>query len=253
MGLLVALAVVFVAATGLWLLSVRLSNVSIADIGWGIGILLCAIVYFVLGDGWLPRRVLVLGLCAVWALRLSLHIGVRNHGKPEDSRYQAFREQFGRERYWWYSYFQTFLLQGALLWVCSLPLFAAMQHTTPAIGLLEWGGVALWAVGFYFETAGDAQLLAFKRDLANKGKLMTTGVWAWTRHPNYFGECVLWWGFGAFALAAGAWWALLGPLQMTYLLTRVSGVAMTEKFMSERPGYAEYVRRTPAFFPRPPR
>ncbi len=251
--LFVALGVVVLAATGLWLLSVRLSNVSIADIGWGLGILLCAIVYFVMGDGWLPRRVMVLAMTVVWALRLSGYIGYRNHGKPEDARYQAFRRQFGPQRYWWFSFFQTFLFQAALLWICSLPLFAAMHNPQPALGWLELLGIGLWLFGFVFESVGDWQLLRFKADPKNKGQVMRSGLWAFTRHPNYFGEAVVWCGFGVIALAAGAWWAVISPIMMTYLLMRVSGVAMTERAMQDRPGYAEYVRRTPAFVPRLPR
>jgi steroid 5-alpha reductase family enzyme len=251
--LFAGLGVIVLAATGLWLLSVRLTNASIADVGWGPGILLCGLVYAALGSGWQPRTLLVLGLCAAWAVRLAVHIGGRNAGKGEDKRYQAFRAQYGPQRYWWVSFFQTFLLQGVLAWVCSLPLFVAITSTQPGFGWLGMAGAALVLAGGLFEAAGDAQLLRFKRDPANKGRVMQTGLWRYTRHPNYFGECVVWWGFWLVAAAAGGDWTILSPVLMTGLLTRVSGVAMTERFMADRPEYAAYVRRTSAFFPWPPR
>jgi steroid 5-alpha reductase family enzyme len=234
----------------LWLLSLVLKNASIVDIFWGTGFVIVAWVCFVWADpgGWLAP--LLLSLVSVWGLRLSIYIFWRNHGKPEDFRYAAWREQYGKI-WWWYSFFHVFALQGVLLWLISTPLVAVMASKTEAgFGLLVPLGVVVWVFGFYFEAAGDWQLAQFKSNPENKGKLMTSGVWKYTRHPNYFGDASQWWGFYLLALAAGAWWTVLSPIMMTYLLMRVSGVAMLEKSMSKRPGYEEYTKNTPAFFPR---
>jgi steroid 5-alpha reductase family enzyme len=242
--------------TCVWLVSVRLRNASIVDVVWGPVFLVGAAVGLAVGPGVFERRVLVFGLVAVWAIRLAVHIGRRNAGRPEDFRYVAFREKYGPDRYWWVSLFQVFWLQAMFAWIVALPVTAAMVSPTPdGLALTDVLGALVWAVGFGFEAIGDAQLSAFKADPANAGTVMDRSLWGWTRHPNYFGEAVLWWGIGVIAIATEWWWAgLVGPAFITFLLVRVSGVAMLEKTIgSRRPGYAEYVARVPAFFPRPPR
>jgi steroid 5-alpha reductase family enzyme len=153
------------------------------------------------------------------------------------------------------SLFTVFLLQGALMWVVSLPLQAgAARGASAPLGLLDAAGVTVFAVGLAFEALGDAQLARFLADPAHRGQVMQSGLWRYTRHPNYFGDALVWWGLGLVAAAAGAAWSLVGPALMTFLLVRVSGVSLLEKDIGERrPGYAEYVRRTSAFLPRPPR
>ncbi|MFH1330256.1 MAG: DUF1295 domain-containing protein, partial [Actinomycetota bacterium] len=208
-----------------------------------------------LPDGGEARRWLLVSLVTVWGLRLGAYLAYRNLGKGEDYRYVAMREKAGG-RFWIVSLFKVFLLQGLLLWVVSLPVQAGQLPSVPdGIGPLAIVGTALWAVGLFFETAGDAQLARFKADPANKGKVMDRGLWRYTRHPNYFGDFVVWWGIYLVALEGhGTWWAVAGPLLMSFLLLRVSGVAMLEKTIgTRRPGYGEYVRRTSAFVPRPPR
>lgn len=253
--ILVSAAVVAVAMAAVWLVSVAIRNVSIVDVVWGLASWLVAIVALALGPGVFERRLLVFAIVGVWALRLALHIGRRNRGRGEDYRYVAFRERYG-PGYWWISLFQVFWLQGALALVVSLPVQAAGAGQTPgALGALDWLGAAVWAIGFGFEAVGDAQLARFKADPANRGKVMDRGLWRYTRHPNYFGDAVVWWGIGIVGLSTPwGWAALLGPAVMTFLLVRVSGVAMLEKTIGERrPGYAQYVRRTSAFVPRPPK
>ena len=237
----------------LWIVSVRIRNSSIVDIFWGVGFVLAALLYFVLGRGYPLRKILVLILVAIWGLRLSLHIFIRNRGHGEDFRYQRWREHAGG-RYWWTSFFRVFLLQGILMWFISMPLLAAQFHTEPAaLTLFDIVGLVVWGFGFFFEAVGDWQLMRFKRDPNNAGKLLDTGLWAWTRHPNYFGDAAVWWGLFLFAIPTPA--GLLtfyAPALMSILLLRVSGVAMLEKSLKKsKPG--EYVRNTPAFFPRPPR
>jgi steroid 5-alpha reductase family enzyme len=239
----------------LWLLSVALRNSSIVDIFWGTGFVVVAWTAFLLTpDGFLPRKLLLAGLVSVWGLRLSTHILRRNWGKPEDFRYARWREESGR-RWWWFSFFKVFLLQGILLWIISTPLIAAQVSRLPGrLGWLDALGVVVWAIGFFFEAVGDAQLERFKADPANKGKLLATGVWRYTRHPNYFGDAAQWWGYFLIAAAAGAWWTVFSPILMTVLLVRVSGVALLEKTLVEtKPGYREYARTTNAFLPWLPR
>lgn len=234
----------------LWLLSLYLKNSSIVDIFWGTGFVIAFWVYFGLApEGFLPRRLLLGGLVTAWGLRLSIHIFLRNRGKPEDFRYQKWRRDSG-PIWWWKSFFQVFLLQGILLWIISFPLAAAQTAAQPAgWTVFDLLGVLVWLAGFYFEAAGDAQLARFKANPANKGRVLDSGVWRFTRHPNYFGDAAQWWGFYLLSAAAGGWWSVFSPVLMTFLLLRVSGVALLEKTLETRPGYAEYARRTSAFFP----
>jgi len=199
------------------------------------------------------RKWLIGALVTLWGLRLSLYILWRNWGKPEDLRYQKWRRESGRI-WWWKSLFQVFVLQGVLMWIIAAPLLAAQQGAVPTgLTLLDYVGAAIWLVGFFFEATGDLQLARFKADPRNKGKVMDRGVWRYTRHPNYFGDAAQWWGFYLIALAAGGWWTIFSPILMTLLLLRVSGVALLEQTLETRPGYKEYVERTSAFIPWPPR
>ena len=233
----------------LWLLSLALKNASIVDIFWGIGFVIVTWLAFSLGAGYIPRKQLVAVLVTIWGLRLALHIGIRNWGKPEDFRYAKWRQDNG-SRWWWFSFFQVFLLQGVLMWIISAPLIAAQTSGYPVIITpLDVIGVVLWLIGMFFEALGDLQLMLFKANPANKGKLLTTGVWRFTRHPNYFGESALWWGYYIIALVSGSWWTVFSPIIMTWLLLRVSGVAMLERTMKLKPGYEEYMKNTSAFFP----
>lgn len=247
------LAGIAVLLTLAWLLSLRLKDASIVDIFWGMCFMTAAVVYAAsTPDGDPARKALSLIAVLAWSARLSLHIGVRNWGKPEDYRYAAWRKQYG-DAWWWRSALQVFALQGVLAWLISLPVAAAQYSTAPA-GWIDAVAMVIWAAGFLFEAIGDAQLSAFRRDPANAGKVMQAGLWRYTRHPNYFGDAVQWWGQFGLALSAGGWWTVGAPILMTYLLLRVSGVAMLERTIKERrPEYAEYVRRTSAFIPRPPR
>jgi steroid 5-alpha reductase family enzyme len=235
----------------IWLVSVRLTDASIVDIFWGAGFVYLAVIYFFFTNGVIERKLLLLILVGIWGLRLSLHIFRRNHGKGEDSRYQAWRKQYG-EKYWWFSFFQVYLLQGTLLWIISLPILAAMSGVS-SLNIWDGLGILLWGIGFFFEAVGDWQLAQFKADPANKGKVMNKGLWAYTRHPNYFGDSTIWWGHYLIALAAGGWWTIFSPIIMTTLLMRVSGVALLEKSMEKRPGYKEYIEATSAFFPLSPK
>jgi steroid 5-alpha reductase family enzyme len=240
--------------TTLWLVSLVLRNSSIVDIFWGAGFVLVNWAYFVLTpDGFAGRKWLIVILVTVWGLRLSLHILRRNWGKSEDYRYRKWREEAGR-KWWWQSYFKVFVLQGILMWIISTPLLAAQISTVPShLTVLDFLAIPLWGIGFLFEAVGDWQLTRFITNPANKGKVLRTGVWRYTRHPNYFGDAAQWWGYYLIALTSGGWWTIFSPALMTFLLVRVSGVALLEKSITIKPGYKEYIETTSPFIPWFPR
>ncbi|MBM4376526.1 MAG: DUF1295 domain-containing protein [Deltaproteobacteria bacterium] len=248
-----ALSVLAIMA-GVWLASVRLRDASIVDPWWSI-LFLAVTARTVLATGIDARKAVLVALVAAWALRLFAHLALRSRGKPEDPRYAAFRARFGAARYWWVSFFQVFVLQGALALVISAPLqYAASRPVGEPFHGLDALGLVLFVAGFACETSADVQLQRFRNDPSMRGKVLDTGLFAWSRHPNYFGDAVLWWGFGCFAASSLVGAAtLLGPALMTYLLVRVSGVTMLDAYLTKtRPGYAEYIARTPAFIPRRP-
>ena len=249
----VALGAVLAMGTLLWLLSLRLRDASIVDTFWGPFFLLQAAIYAaLLPDAFAPRQLLVLGLVAAWSIRLATHISARHAGKGEDSRYARWREEHGSA---WpvRSLVQVFWLQGLLAWVIGWPLLVAIG-SPEGWGWLDAVGVGLWVIGFVFEAVGDYQLTAFIRDPANRGRTLRSGLWSWTRHPNYFGDAAQWWGLWLIAAAAGGWWTVFAPAIMTFLLVRVSGVGMLERTIAvRREGYAEYMKSTSAFIPLPPR
>ena len=247
-----ALPVLLGAATLTWVLSLLLRNVSIVDSLWSLMLFMAGVVYALGSDPRAPRLSLALWLLAIWAARLAVYITSRNAGKGEDRRYVEIRER-NQPGFAWKSLYLVFWLQAALAWVISLPLLGAFASNEP-LGWLDYLGASLWIIGFVFEAGGDWQLSRFKKNPANDGQVMNRGLWRYTRHPNYFGEFCIWWGFWLMALAAGAWWSLPGPLLVSFLLLRVSGVSLLEKDIgNRRPQYADYVLKTNAFFPGPPR
>ncbi|GAA4566392.1 DUF1295 domain-containing protein [Planotetraspora kaengkrachanensis] len=257
-NLLVTALAVVVTMLATMAYALRTGTQSVVDTVWGLGFVVVAAVSFVtsqvLGDGLDARRVLVLALTALWGARLGAYIHTRNRGRGEDPRYAALmRRNTGpvvpyviRTIYW---------PQGSIMWVVSLPVQVAMYETAP-LGVVTWIGVAVWVVGLLFESIGDLQLSRFRADPANRGKVMDRGLWAWTRHPNYFGDATVWWGL--FLVACAHWAALLtvvSPLLMTHMLVNRSGKALLERRMacSRGPEYADYLARTSGFLPRPPR
>jgi steroid 5-alpha reductase family enzyme len=248
--LAVAALAVLASMTVLFVVALFRKDNSIVDIAWGPGFVLIAGLTFFFWRGTTPREILVCALVAVWGVRLAVHVAFRNRGRGEDIRYAAWRRAWGR----WFvprSFLQVFLLQGFLMLVIALPVVLVNRPDAEAgLGALDALGAALWAAGFLFEAVGDHQLRVFKRDPANKGKIMDRGLWRLTRHPNYFGEALMWWGIIAIALAVpGGWRAVVSPLLITLLLLRVSGVTLLEKKYAGNPAYAEYIRRTSAFIP----
>jgi steroid 5-alpha reductase family enzyme len=250
-----ALGVVLAVMVVLWLASLKLRDASIVDPYWGSGFALLAWFYLFLEDGVSPRGWLIVILVSIWGLRLSSHLLVRSRGKGEDYRYRQMRETHGA-RFWWVSLFTVFLLQGIIQWTVALPVWQVIRSHEPlAVTWLDALGVSVFIVGFLFEALGDWQLARFKADPANRGKLLDRGLWRYTRHPNYFGDALVWWGLTLIALATPvSLWTLLSPILMTTLLIKVSGVALLEADLRRsKPGYREYVESTNAFLPWFPR
>lgn len=247
-----AVGVLAVMALLGWLLSLLRRDVGVVDSLWGLFFAGAALTYAATLADQGSRSVLVLALCLVWALRLSSYITWRNWGEPEDRRYADIRDR-NQPNFELKSLYLIFGLQAAIAAVVSLPLLGAMSSAS-TLGVLDYLGLLLWAVGLTFEAVGDWQLSQFKADPGNQGKVMDRGLWRYTRHPNYFGDFCIWWGFYLLALSAGAWWAIVGPILMTLLLLRVSGVSLLESDIVERrPAYQDYIRRTNAFLPGKPR
>ena len=249
--LLLGLAAILILFTILWAVSLRLENSSIADVAWAPGILVVGLIYYFTSDGAPLRAHLTLALLAIWALRLGAHLGLRTRLQGEDFRYVRWREEY--EQWWLVSYFKVFLLQAVVGWLVSLPIYFAIVSVEPtALTMLDYLGVLLVVGGLVFEGVADEHLRRFRADRANRGKVLDTGLWSYTRHPNYFGEALVWWGFGVIAFATGGVPGLLGPLVLTYLLIYVSGVALLESTLIEKRGYIQYAGKTPAFLPLPP-
>jgi steroid 5-alpha reductase family enzyme len=252
---LLGLAAALALMTLVWLASLPRRDVSIVDIFWGLGFVLVAWVYYVEGPRETPRQLLAPLLVTLWGVRLAGYIFWRNRGKGEDYRYAAMREKRGGA-FAWLSLPIVFWLQAALLWVVAMPLLQVQLESRPAeLTWIDGLGLVLFAIGFFFEAVGDLQMARFKADPGNRGKVLDRGLWRWTRHPNYFGDAMVWWGLTALGLATpGSSWILVSPALMTFLLMRVSGVALLERGLQEtKPQYRDYVRRTSSFLPRPPR
>ncbi|MBX3710524.1 MAG: DUF1295 domain-containing protein [Lysobacter sp.] len=246
-------AVAMVAlAVGMWLLSVKLRDVSIVDSAWSIFFLLFALVFAWRQGDRSVATLAMLALVAAWALRLSIYITWRNHGHGEDRRYQAIRAR-NQPNFEFKSLYLVFLLQAVLAFVIAMPLLPALNGANDA-NLVTWLGMAVAAFGLLFETIGDAQMARFKADPASAGQVMDRGLWRYTRHPNYFGESVFWWGVWIASASLGGAWTVFSPMLMTFLLLRVSGVPLLEADLKQRrPAYAEYLRTTSSFVPWPPK
>lgn len=246
-----AALIILVLVTLLWIWSVFIKNVSIVDIFWGLGFVVVNALYVFMSGELNTRKILILALVSIWGLRLAIYLAYRNIGKGEDFRYKEFRRNYGPKRYWWFSFFQTFLLQGVLIMIVSLPLLGINSSASSGdLKLLDYIGIVVWLIGFTFEAGGDFQLARFKRDFANKGKVLNTGFWKYTRHPNYFGDSAVWWAYAIFSIAAGSYWQIIGSIVMTLLIIKISGVALLEKTLNNtKPQYREYIEKTSSFFP----
>lgn len=243
-----ALALILLMGILTWLFTLYRHDVSIVDSLWSLMFLAAALLY-----AWqIPQAgiytIVVVSLVAIWALRLSIHLTVRNWGEEEDRRYQEIRRD-NQPNFGLKSLYIIFGLQGLLAWIISIPLLFALYARTE-FHWLDIIATGLWTAGFIFEATADYQLLKFRNDPANEDRVLDKGLWRFSRHPNYFGEFCIWWGFYLFAIPAGGWWTLYAPVLMSFLLLKVSGVVLLEKDISKRrPEYQSYVDRTNAFFP----
>ena len=249
---LCGLAAMMVLAFCVWLTSLAKHDASIVDSVWSVLIYLRGAVYVLMLPQTGPRTFWVMMLAALWALRLAAYITWRNWGEPEDRRYVDIRAR-NQPDYERKSLYLVFEMQALLAWIVSMALLAAVAGGS-AWSWLDSLGASIMLFGLIFETVGDAQLAAFKGNADNRGKVMDKGLWYYTRHPNYFGEFCVWWGFYLMALSAGGWWAIVSPLLMSMLLLKVSGVTLLEKDITERrPAYRDYIACTNAFFPGMPK
>ncbi len=246
------LMAILLASVVTWLISLVKRDVSIVDSLWAIMFALAAYVYALNTSTTGMRTPLVLTLAILWSVRLSGYITWRNWGEPEDRRYLEIRNR-NEPNFAVKSLYMIFGLQGVLAWVISLPLFVAISSQSP-LSWLDYTGIVLWCIGMVFEGGSDFQLARFKAQAQNKGRVLSQGLWRYSRHPNYFGNFCIWWGFYLIALSAGGWWSFISPLLMSFLLLKVSGVTLLEKDIGERrPDYRDYITRTNAFFPWFPR
>ena len=241
----------------LWLISIPLRDVSIIDMFFAVILLAIAAVSFVQGDGVAARKQLLLLLVGLWAIRITVHLVKRNWGHGEDPRYTKLRSWTADDRsFVWLSLKKVFLLQGVVIWFVSLPVQVAQVYTTPAtLGWLAWLGTAVWAIGFLFETVADYQLTRFRADESNRGKVLQTGLWRYSRHPNYFGELCVWWGLFLIACENVMGLAtIVGPLVYSHLVINVTGQrTLDKKLARDKPAYQAYMDRTSGLIPMPPR
>jgi steroid 5-alpha reductase family enzyme len=243
------IGILFVYVSFWYFISLLRKRNDVADVVWGLGFVVLTWSALHLSGNYEERQLLITALVTLWGLRLAWHIHTRNSKKEEDYRYQAWREVWGK----WFiirSYFQVYILQGALLFLIALPILYIQKESYSTLNFRDLIGGLVWAVGFFFEVVGDFQLRAFTRDRNNKGKILTTGLWRYTRHPNYFGEVTIWWGIWIIAgSVTGSFWLILSPLTITYLILKVSGIPLLEKKYAGNQEFAEYKQRTNSFFP----
>ncbi len=247
--LLQSVVIVFIYFFLFFLLAQFIRNNSIVDMGWGAGFVLVVLATLIIQGAYMERNLLLFLLITIWGGRLTYYIVRRNWGKPEDFRYAKWRRKWGR----WVvprAFFQVFMLQGFLMLVIGYPIILVNANPQPGLNLLDYLGLLVWLVGFYFESVGDKQMAEFKKEPANKGRIINVGLWKYSRHPNYFGEATMWWGIFLLSLSVPLGWsAIISPLAITLLLLYVSGVPMLEKKYKDNPEFQEYAKVTSKFFP----
>ncbi|MCZ4315988.1 DUF1295 domain-containing protein [Comamonadaceae bacterium G21597-S1] len=236
--------------TLVWLISLARRDAGIMDVAYPMAAAVPVLVLLVMRGSWSPHEIVVAAVVGLWSARMSLHIGLRNAGHGEDARYAAWRKRFGRH-WWWWSFFQVFAMQGVMIWLWSIGLVAAVAAGARPLGWQHALALLLFAVGFGFQAIADLQLERFKRTRTDRSQVLDTGVWALSRHPNYFGESVVWWSFAALALVhPWGWLALVCPLYVTWFMSAGSATPMQERYLQKsKPAYADYMRRVPVFFP----
>ena len=226
---------------------------SIVDIAWGIGFIIAASISFLESNKFFSQNLLVNSLVVIWGLRLAIYIFIRHHGKPEDYRYKEMRDSWGKNVLLM-GLLKVFLPQVIVMYIIAFPVLAVNSFPHDGLQITDIAGAIIWLTGFYFEAVSDMQMFRYKKDPANKGKVMKYGLWKFTRHPNYFGEAAMWWGIFIIAIPSGYWYlSLLSPVVITLLIIKVTGVELLEKKYKDNPEYQEYIRKTSSFIPLPPK
>jgi steroid 5-alpha reductase family enzyme len=238
--------------TLVYILSTLLKRTDIVDIAWGLGFIFLTILLFLKQDIFNTTHILLLIFVGIWGTRLATHIFFRNKGKKEDYRYEEFKKKFGNN-FWWRSYFEIFLLQGVLMILVSMPIIISFAYSNSTLSILNYIGIIVWIFGYLFETISDYQLSKFiekKKKGLTKKRIMNEGLWKYTRHPNYFGEVTLWWGIWLISFTFPySLLSLIGPLTITYLILKVSGIPLLEKKYEGDEEWDKYKKNTPLFFP----
>ena len=236
--------------TGVWLLSLWKRDCGIMDVAYPLAASVPVMSLLLWRGNWSPHEILLAMLVTLWSLRMSLHIGLRNRGHAEDGRYAAWRRRFDKH-WWWWSFFQVFTMQGVTVWLWSLGLIMAVHIGAQPLGWQHGLALLLFGVGYYFQVVGDLQLERFKKQRTDRSQVLDQGLWRLSRHPNYFGESVVWWSFGALALVhPWGWLALVCPAYVTWFMSAGSATPMQERYMAKtKPSYAAYMARVPTFFP----
>lgn len=248
--MLLSILTLLALAHATFLFAIWRKDNGLADIFWGMGFITLSLTLFWQTGSFLPRQILAHIMVVLWGLRLALHITARNWGRGEDKRYLSWRKEWGKN-WLWRSYLQVFVLQSALLCVVAAPIFIIQgQPNQPALNLIDCVGFGIWLFGLSFEAVGDFQLLQFKQRKHKPGAIMTQGLWKYTRHPNYFGEVTLWWGFWLLVVGLpGGWFSAIGPATLTFLILFVSGVPLLEKRQMKNPAFRKYAQKTSVFLP----
>jgi len=247
--ILLVVGIIFIYMNIIFFLSLLKKDNSIIDIAWGLGFIVIALLILAIDGGYFARQLLITGLIILWGLRLSSNIFLRNSGRPEDFRYKAWRKMW-KKNFFLHSYFKIFILQGIVMFFVSIPIVLVNSSSKTGLFVLDYIGLSVWLVGFFFESVGDYQLRVFSQNKKNKGKILQSGLWKFTRHPNYFGESVMWWGIFIIALSVeNGFVAIMSPVLITYLLVYVSGIPLLEKKYKGNKKYEKYKEKTSSFIP----
>jgi len=245
--------IIFAYMTIWFFIAIAKKRNDVADIAWGPGFIVVALISLIIAGNISHRALIVSSLVLIWGVRLAVHIGNRHLGKPEDARYAKWRKEWGKT-FLIRSFLQVFMLQGILLIIVAIPIIMIIVSPPSPITILDILGIVIWLLGFSFETVSDRQLVRFLKRSSGSGEIMTTGLWRYSRHPNYFGEVTLWWGIYFIALSVpNGWLSICGPLMITFLILKVSGIPMLEEAFRDNPDFQQYKQRTSAFIPLPPR
>lgn len=246
---LISIFVLWVYFTLVFIIAQIKKSNSIVDIAWGLGFVIVALISFFLNPNISVGALVITIFVFLWGIRLSYHLFKRNWNKPEDYRYVEMRNNWGNKNLLLQFYIKIYMVQLVLLFIIAQPILSVNLIQSHEIGILGYIGIIIWLIGYSFEVIGDFQLREFIKNKENQGKLIRSGLWKYTRHPNYFGEATMWWGIYLIAVGSSNIWAIISPITITYLLLFVSGVPLLEKKMESNPDFSDYKAKTSKFIP----